>query len=142
MLISDVLRGLQRPVQTISKAQSLQDALELLVYHRIGSLLVEEQDGEIVGIITERDILNVASVKAPLLRNIPVSDVMASPLVTASLSDTVDAALQQMTERRIRHLPVMTAGRLEGLVSIGDLVAAHLEEVKAENRHLREYIAK
>lgn len=128
-------------VATISQTASLDEAASTLTRERIGALVVSGDGRAINGIISERDIVHqVASGGlAALARS--VGSVMSTDVVTCSAGDGVDRLMELMTERRIRHLPVVDdRGRLTGIVSIGDVVKARLAELELENRALADYI--
>ena len=108
--------------------------------HRIGALLVIDDDGITRGIVTERDVLRECAGGADRLHEIPVGAAMSRELVVGLLDDDIDEAMGAMTRNRIRHLPIMDGGRVAGLVSIGDLVKSCLDEASSENGFLREYI--
>lgn len=141
MLVSDILRDRTFKVQTILPGRTVQEAINQLVVHRIGSLLVEEEhSGDIIGIITERDILRECARRSHLLEKTKVEEVMTKTLVVGKMEDKTHDLLEVMTNNRIRHLPIMQEGELMGLVSIGDLVKAELDHAATENQHLKEYI--
>lgn len=141
MRVSDVLRDRRFKVQTILPSRTVQEAINQLVVHGIGSLLVEDEDtGGIIGIITERDILRECARRSQMLDETKVGDVMTRKLVVGKMSDKVTHLLEVMTNNRVRHLPIMHEGELMGLVSIGDLVKAELDHTAMENQHLKEYI--
>jgi CBS domain-containing protein len=141
MRASDVLRDRKFKVQTILPTRSVQEAINQLVVHGIGSLLVEDEtSGDIIGIITERDILKECARRSQLLDETPVHEVMTKKLIVGRLDDKVTHLLELMTNHRVRHLPIMKDDRLEGLLSIGDLVKAQLDQMAMENQHLKEYI--
>jgi CBS domain-containing protein len=139
MQLSDILHTKGATVHACSPADSLADAVDLLVGHNIGSLVVLEQ-GEMVGIITERDILRaVASTRGPL-DGVKVADRMTRCPVVAARHHELSDVMGTMTERRIRHLPVVDQGDLVGIISIGDLVKAQHDELSRENHYLKSYI--
>lgn len=141
MLASDILRDRKFKVQTILPSRTVQEAINQLVVHGIGSLLVEEEGtGEIIGIITERDILRQCAKGCEEMERTSVEDVMTKKLIVGKMGDKVNYLLELMTNNRVRHLPIMEEGKLMGLVSIGDLVKAQLEQIATENQHLKEYI--
>jgi CBS domain-containing protein len=109
------------------------------VRHNIGGLVVTDGPAP-VGIISERDILRLTAQGPERLADLRVGDVMTRDLVVAAPDHELRGAMAVMTERRIRHLPVVREGRLVGIVSIGDLVNASLSIVQDENQHLRQYI--
>lgn len=120
---------------------SLLEAARQLTTHRIGVLAVRGTDGALRGILSERDIVrSVAEHGAEVLTK-PVSEVMTRALVTAAPAESVDALMERMTTRRIRHLPVMDGARLLGLISIGDVVKAKIAKAETETEALRSYVA-
>lgn len=139
MTIDEILRRKGRDVVTIAPSETVLGAVRRLVEHDIGSLVAVE-DGEPVGIITERDVLRLAARGPGRLAATRVTDVMTRAMITAEPEDGVKAIMDVMTEERIRHLPVLEVGRLVGIVSIGDLVNACRASAEDENRHLRRYI--
>ena len=140
MLAEDIIKRQNRPVETIRPDQSVQDAIDKLVEKRIGSLLVMGDQYEFVGIITERDILRASYSRSPRHERVKVEEIMTRNPVSGTPEDSINFLLTVMTENRIRHLPIMRGARLEGLVSIGDLVASQLDAIKDENHYLKAYI--
>ena len=139
MTIAAVLRGKGSNVETIGAEATLFDAVRQLGTRRIGALPVVEA-GRITGIISERDIIYCLKDNGAEALDWPVSRVMSSPAITAALDTDVLAALALMTERRIRHLPVVEGGEIRGIVSIGDLVKHRMERIEAEADAMRSYI--
>ncbi len=140
MGIAAILREKGGDVATIPAAAALSDVVAELVVRRIGALLVIDGD-EIVGLVSERDVVRVlAADGADALRR-TAREAMTAPVVTIDLHTSVTAAMELMTDRRIRHLPVVEEGRLVGIVSIGDLVKRRIEEVEQEALALKDYIA-
>ena len=140
MRISDILRGKGVDVVHVPADASIAFATGLLHRHRIGAVLVMDGD-TIAGVLSERDIVRGLAARGAGLLDHPVSGCMSAPVVTVELDSTVDAALELMTQRRFRHLPVMHSGRLAGVVSIGDLVKHKIEETEREAAELKNYIA-
>lgn len=143
MLLQDILNTKGSDVHTIRPDATLDDVVNELVRHNIGSLVVCEPSsgGEprMVGIITERDILRACKDhKVPL--GVKVAEAMTTNLETATPADSVARVMGLMTERRIRHLPVLCEGRLCGIISIGDLVKAQHDQMAMENYYLKNYI--
>jgi len=139
MTIAAVLGSKGATVETIGADDSLYDAVRKLGEKRIGALPVVE-DGRIAGIMSERDVIYCLRNHGPEVLDWPVSRVMSSPAITADPSTDVLAALAVMTQRRIRHLPVVEGGELKGIVSIGDLVKHRMERIEAEAEAMRSYI--
>jgi CBS domain-containing protein len=141
MLIAHVLRDKGAAVHTLRGDATLEQAAALLDQKRVGALVVLDQGGAIVGVISERDIVReVARQGAPCMGS-QVASVMSRDVVTARVAETVDDGLARMTDRRIRHLPVVEDGKLVGIVSIGDLVKHRIAAVEAEAAAMQAYIA-
>ena len=139
MTIAAVLGSKGSTVETIGVDDRLYDAVRKLGEKRIGALPVIE-DGRIAGIMSERDVIYCLRDHGPEVLDWPVSRVMSSPAITADPATDVLAALSVMTQRRIRHLPVVGDGELKGIVSIGDLVKHRMERIEAEAEAMRSYI--
>jgi CBS domain-containing protein len=127
-------------VITIEPERALQDAVERLVEHNIGSLVVVDSSGKPVGIITERDILKTCANGCEKLATTKVAEAMTADLIVGEAGDAIDYVMGIMTKNRIRHLPILREDGLCGMVSIGDVVKVQRQETEYENRHLREYI--
>ena len=139
MTIASVLRDKGNAVETIAADATLYEAVQRLGEKRIGALPVI-QAGRIVGIISERDVIYSLRDHGPDVLSSKVGQVMSSPAITADSETTVLSALALMTQRRIRHLPVVEGGQIRGLVSIGDLVKHRMERIEAEADAMRAYI--
>ena len=139
MTIAAVLRGKGNAVETIDARAQLYEAVKRLGEKRIGALPVIE-GGRIAGIMSERDVIYCLRDHGPEALGWPVSQAMSSPAITAESSMDVLAALALMTQRRIRHLPVVENGELRGIVSIGDLVKYRMDRIEAEAEAMRAYI--
>jgi CBS domain-containing protein len=139
MQLRDILGVKGRTVHTCSPDDTLSDVVDLLVGHNIGSLVVC-QDGQMVGIITERDILRASAATRGPLGSVTVRDRMTRCPIVAALHDELTDVMGVLTEQRIRHLPVVERGELVGIISIGDLVKAQHDELSRENHYLKSYI--
>ena len=139
MTIAAVLSGKGSAVETISADASVREVVGRLGEKRIGALPVLEGQ-RIIGIISERDVIYCLREHGADVLDWPVERVMASPAITADLSTDVLAALAVMTQRRIRHLPVVEGLEIRGIVSIGDLVKHRMEMIEAEAEAMRAYI--
>ena len=139
MTIAAVLRDKGSAIETISGDSTVHDAVRRLGEKRIGALPVLE-GGRIAGIMSERDVIYCLRDHGPDVLDWPVSRVMSSPAITADSHTDVLAALALMTQRRIRHLPVVDGGEIRGIVSIGDLVKHRMERIEAEADAMRAYI--
>ena len=131
MNIAHLLAGKGRGVVTIGPEDSIRQALGLLVQHNIGALIVVDSRQQPVGILSERDIVREAARNEGVFAQ-PVSALMTRNVVIGAPQDDVQAVAHTMTERRIRHVPVMDQGALVGIVSIGDLVKAQRDEYLGE----------
>ena len=127
-------------VITIAPDATVFDAIGRMVDHNVGAILVTER-GAIRGIFTERDYLRRIALQGRTSRETRVSEVMTADLVTVDPDTSVDECLELMTERKIRHLPVLRDGHLSGLVSIGDCVRARLEEAEGEAEGLQRFVS-
>lgn len=139
MGIAAILKGKRPDVVTIAPDSTVADAVAVLTTRRIGATVVM-LDGALLGVMSERDVMRALAVNGAAALTMPVREVMTSPVITIRTRDSVAEALGLMTERRIRHLPVMESGRLVGIVSIGDLVKARIEEAEQEALALKDYI--
>lgn len=140
MSIASILRTKGGEVVTVPVGMPVQGVVALLHEHRIGAVLVVEGD-EPVGIVSERDVVKCLHEKGVAILDAAVHAIMTSPIVTASGAESIAEAMEIMTDRRIRHLPVVQEGRLVGIVSIGDLVKRRIEDAENEAGLLKEYIS-
>jgi CBS domain-containing protein len=139
MTIASVLQGKGSAVETVTVDDTVFDAVRRLGEKRIGALPVIDA-GRIAGIMSERDVIYCLREHGPEVLDWPVSRVMSSPAITADSQTEVLHALGLMTQRRIRHLPVVDQGQLRGIVSIGDLVKYRMDRIEAEADAMRAYI--
>lgn len=139
MSIQAILGDKGREVATIGAEAKLSEAVRVLGDRRIGALPVVE-DEQIVGIISERDVIYSLKDHGAEVLDWPISRVMSSPAITVDPSTEVLSALALITQKRVRHLPVVSGGRLIGIVSIGDLVKHRIERIEHEAAAMREYI--
>jgi CBS domain-containing protein len=139
MTIAAVLRSKGSDVATIDVDASLVEAVRMLGTRRIGALPVVE-DGRILGIISERDVIYCLKDHGPQALEWSVERAMSSPAITVSPDTEIMAALALITQRRIRHLPVVEGGAIRGIVSIGDLVKHRMERIEEEADAMRAYI--
>ena len=141
MILAELLRGKSHDVIKIKTTDCIADAATTLTENKIGALLVEDDSGNIVGIISERDIVGGMGPHGADLHDVSVSELMTADLIKCASGDTVLEAMAMMTDRRIRHLPVYEGDEFIGFVSIGDLVKCRISEVQAEAEAMRQYIA-
>ena len=141
MLVSQIIKQKGSDVFTVAPGETLSEAARQLHEKRVGALVVKD-GGAVVGIFSERDIVRELVTGGPGALQEPVGEHMTRDVIFASPHETVDALLARMTDRRVRHLPVVNGqGDLCGLVSIGDLVKHKISEVEAEAQTLKNYIA-
>jgi CBS domain-containing protein len=140
MLISQILKTKGDTVFTVLPNDTVAQAATLLDSRRVGALVVSDDKGGVAGIISERDIVRVLARGGAGALSGPISSCMTADVIFAEPTESVDALLGRMTDRRIRHLPVCSKGKLLGIVSIGDLVKTKIAETEAEARSLKEYI--
>lgn len=141
MIIAAILGAKGHEVVTVAPGDTILAVARILARHRIGAALVGDGAGRILGIISERDIVRGMAETGQGTTMVPAETLMTRDLVTITPKTLVTEALALMTQRRIRHLPVLEAdGRLAGLVSIGDLVKARIDEAEHEAEELRAYV--
>ncbi len=140
MTVKTILSSKGRDVTTIEPTATLETAIALLAQRRIGALVVLGPGGRVIGILSERDIVRVLAAQGAAALNAPLAQVMTRKVSTCSESDTVSAIMEQMTDGKFRHVPVVDQDRLIGIVSIGDVVKHRLEEMERESEALRDYI--
>lgn len=141
MIVGSILKEKQsNEVTTTGADQTVADAAKILHSKRIGALLVVDGKNAIVGIISERDIARGLAQHGGKVESLKVRDLMTSDVLVCSPEDTLEKLMGVMTNNRIRHLPVMNQGKLVGMITIGDVVKARLEEAAAQVDQLREYV--
>jgi CBS domain-containing protein len=140
MKLSEVLFEKGTRVYTATETEPVLSAVETLVSHNIGALAIIDSHGELVGIFSERDMLRLVSKNAGQLTRLTIEEFMTRDVVTGLPEETVDSAMTKMTERRIRHLPILHHGKLVGMISIGDLVKAQLEEAEHHKRQMENVV--
>jgi CBS domain-containing protein len=141
MRISDVLRNKGTDVFTVRPDTTVRDFLAVMVERRIGACVLSADGITVAGIVSERDIARALHERGAAILADPVSAIATSDVVTASPDDSLDDLTRMMTERRVRHIPVLVDGRLSGLVSIGDVVKHRMDELETERQALVDYIS-
>ena len=137
--VSDILDEKGRDVLSIEAEATVFDAIKRMVEANVGSLLVTE-GGEIKGIVTERDYLRRVALEGRTDKETPVREIMSAPLVVVTPETTIDECMALMTDRRIRHVPVVDGGDIAGIVSIGDVVKFKSKQQSFEIQFLHDYI--
>ncbi|MBT6830129.1 MAG: CBS domain-containing protein [Rhodospirillaceae bacterium] len=141
MQIAAILRAKGSAVARVGSMSNVAEALKVLQQKRIGAVVVADDDTSVDGVLSERDIVRGLVEHGAEALDFPVTTLMTSDVITCSEDRTVDELLRDMTEHRIRHLPVLRDGHLAGIVSIGDLVKYRLDELVGERDAMRDYIA-
>jgi len=140
MKITQLVSG--KKVETISPNANIQDLVNFLETHSVGALVVSSDGRKIEGIVSERDVVRAMPGKLDQLINMHVRDIMTVGVITCTSDATVAELMNMMTEQRIRHIPVVDeSGNAISIVSIGDVVKAHINELDAERKALREYVS-
>ncbi len=140
MTIASILQGKGGNVVSVDPEATGKEVAETLTRHRIGAVLVKDRSGTVVGIVSERDLVRAMAAAGRAPDAIAAEEMMTRALATVTPASTIAEALGLMTDRRIRHLPVMEEGVLRGMVSIGDLVKARIEAAEREAQALRDYV--
>jgi CBS domain-containing protein len=141
MNVEAILQSKGKEVATIRPDETVGAAVDALISRNIGALVVSRDGWSVEGIVSERDIVHALLRHGAVLTSVNIAEVMTQPVVTCRPADSVADLMAEMTNRRIRHLPVVQDGRLCGIVSIGDLVKNRLDEIEYEARSLRSFIA-
>jgi len=141
MKVKDVLKIKNQRVITVGPNETVFTALEKLVVNNIGALPVCDTKGEVVGIVSERDLLRESYRCGTGISKSKVKDVMTKDVAIGIFEDDLDYIKSIMTQKVIRHLPIMTGAKLEGIISTRDIVEAQLEESNAKVRYLSDYIS-
>jgi CBS domain-containing protein len=140
MTVSTILADKGREIVTIEPAATLAEAARLLAEKRIGAALVLGADRRLVGIISERDIVQALAARGAAVLNEPVSQTMTRKVETCNERETISSIMERMTKGKFRHVPVVDQARLIGIVSIGDVVKHRLQEMERESAAMRDYI--
>jgi CBS domain-containing protein len=138
--VRQILEGKQGQVISVTPETPVLEVIRLMAEHGIGSVLVM-RDGQLLGIATERDYARKVILKGRSSQSTPVSEIMSSPVVTIPPDKPIQSCMRMVTQRRIRHLPVVEDGMVIGLVSIGDLLKTLIEDQQHEIEQLQQYIA-
>lgn len=139
MLVSQILRNKGKNVVTTTPEKTLQALVPVFKSKRLGTIVVTDRSGKVVGMLSERDIVLALANHGVDALTMNVAELMATAVMTCGPDDDVKKVMAIMTHRRARHLPVVEHGRLSGMVSIGDVVKHHLEETELEVNVLRDY---
>jgi CBS domain-containing protein len=140
MIVKNILAAKGGDVISIEPTADLAAAAKMLSAHRIGALVIRGAGGRLAGILSERDIVRAVSEHGAAALTLPVGQVMTRSVATCTEDEHISRIMERMTAGKFRHMPVVTGGRLAGLVSIGDVVKQRVEEVERESDALRDYI--
>ncbi len=141
MKVINILQSKGVEVFAVTPDMTLKDAIDVLGEKNIGAVVVRDGGGRVTGILSERDVVRRIRTNGPGVLSKSVADCMTPSPITCGPDATLDEILEKMTEKRIRHLPVVDAGRLIGVISIGDVVKRKIDNTEREAAALREYIA-
>ena len=141
MRISEVLRIKGGEVVTVPPTVDVRHLLTVLAEHRIGAVVVSADGNSVDGIVSERDIVRALAARGPDVISEPVTAIYTAEVHTVDLDAQVEDLMRIMTERRVRHLPVVSEGALKGIVSIGDVVKRRIDELESERSALANYIS-
>ena len=139
-LVKHLLEGKGGAIHAIEPDKPVLEAIRLMADRYIGALLVM-RDGKLVGIVSERDYARKVILKGRSSADTPVREIMSESVLTVAPGDSVNHCMKLVTDRRVRHLPVVDGGRVIGVVSIGDLVKAVIEDQAQELEHMQRYIS-
>jgi CBS domain-containing protein len=140
LLVADLLNHKGREVWSLDPEATVYAAIEQMAYRSVGALLVMEE-GRLVGVVSERDYARKVILKGRASREVRVREIMSHPVICARPDLTIEEAMSLMTERRVRHLPVTVEGNVVGVISIGDVVRAIIEDREFDIQQLTKYIS-
>ena len=140
MRISDLLRVKGTRVVTVTPDTKVRNLLAVLAEHGIGAVVVSENGTSVGGIVSERDIVRAFAQRGAAVMSEPVTDIYTAEVYTVTPDTPLDDVMRMMTERRVRHAPVVVDGGLRGIVSIGDVVKNRIDELETERAALTDYI--
>jgi len=140
MTVRSILAGKGSSVETIEPHFSLAAAVQRMTERSVGALVVVDSRRELIGILSERDVVHELAAHGPAVMDKPVGEAMTRKIIVCSPADMIQTVMEWMTEGKFRHIPVIDQNRLVGIVSIGDVVKFRLEEMEREQSALRDYI--
>lgn len=141
MNVANILKAKGADVYTVNEKSAIKNAADVLGEKNIGAVVIVGENNAVVGIVSERDIVRLIAKRGADALNDSIASAMTKNVVTCTTADTVDGLMTLMTERRIRHVPVVEDGALKGIVSIGDVVKRRIRETEQEAEALKAYIA-
>jgi CBS domain-containing protein len=140
MTVKAILSAKGGEVHTIDPTTNVAAAAKLLAELNIGALVLTGPDRHVIGIVSERDIVQELAAHGAASLDLPLTEVMTRKVMTCNVSDTISSVMERMTAGKFRHLPVVEQGRLAGIISIGDVVKQRLGQMERESEALRDYI--
>jgi CBS domain-containing protein len=140
MTVAAILKHKGARVETVRANATVQQVCDLLTSRQIGATVVVGAGGEVIGVVSERDIVHALSKSGPQSLTRSIDEIMTREVATCRLTDTPDALMEMMTRGRFRHVPVVEGGRLIGIISIGDVVKRRIEDSDLERHAMKEYI--
>lgn len=140
MTVASILKHKGARVETVRPSATVQQVCDVLAGRQIGAAVVVGAAGEVVGVVSERDIVNAVSSQGPASLTRSIDEIMTRDVATCRLTDTSEALMEMMTRGRFRHVPVVEGGRLVGIISIGDVVKRRIEDSDLERHAMRTYI--
>jgi CBS domain-containing protein len=141
MKLAELIKGKSPEIVKIRANSTIAEAANTIAQHKIGALLVDDEGGAIVGILSERDIVRAVAHDGGTALKRKARDYMTEKVITCGLHDTINDLMQKMSGGRFRHLPIVEDGKLVGIISIGDVVKRRIAEIEQEADSIREYIA-
>ena len=141
MIVASILKAKGSHVVSVSPTDTIVEVCSIMIREGIGAVVARDAAGRVVGLLGERDIVRAVARNGEAALQLTVDSVMMRDVTFCAPSDTVESAMQRMTDRRVRHLPAIERGQLVGIISIGDLVKNRLAESEQEAEALRKYIA-
>lgn len=138
MFVREILARKGRDVKTVEAVDSVETASAVMRTERVGALVVRDSTGKLIGLLSEQNIVWAVADAGPRALAMSVSQIMESNPVTCTPEDTVARTARLMTERRARHAPVIEGGKVQGIISIGDIVKSRMEEMELERDTLRD----
>ena len=142
MTVAKILEGKGHHTFTASSTTPLREVMVMLRRHGVGALVISDDEEHVVGIISERDLVRHLADQGPSAFEQPVAEVMTRDVLTCQPRDRASAVMAKMSERRVRHMPVIEDGKLAGMVSLGDVVKRRIDEIQAETDAMRDFITR
>lgn len=141
MSVASILKHKGTRVETVQPAATVRQVCDVLAARKIGAVIVKGPAGQLLGVVSERDIVQAISKHGESAMSLQVHTIMTCDIATCRMSDTAQDLMEMMTEGRFRHVPVVEGGQLMGIVSIGDIVKRRMEDSELERTSMRAYIA-